>query len=533
MGSFRPRSIAEILQALWRRKVLILFVTTVIATAALLVIINIPKVYESHSLIVVSGAIYDRNANGAQIAAVTEQLTSRSNLENLVNKYNLYTEVKRTDLRVQNLQSDIKFDTKFRSDSQGFPESFTLGFRHTDAATTQHLVADLVSLFEQANMTLSGQAYEESERIKSELAAIESRLSKSNQERAANAARSSAVSHAAAASDKLRVERTAIASSMEQLRDRQYVLEKQISEQRALIAQQKELVRTSAPAPDDARAGSYGALLKRKADLEAQIQDYSSRFTEKYPKLVAAREQLSEVNRRIADAGSTGEQNRASATSGAAQELRNLERELNRMQTELEVVQREMSRKMQAASMLPGGIVAATSPAVSTPHAIAQPAIVGSDLRDYTSDALRERYTSLLRREDALREFTPSTAGPGTPFFQIVDAPDLPQAPAAPHRTKLMMFALAMAAAGGIVAALLAELPKLTRLHDERDVSYFLGVPVLASIPQSLTISERSAARRRMMTRGAIYFLIGAIAVPLLALLLNASRLFHILGYKQ
>src|SRR5215813_10502327 len=173
MGSFRPRSIAEILRALWRRKALVLFVTAVITLAAFLVVINIPKVYESHSLIVVSGAIYDRNANGAQIAAVTEQLTSRSNLEGLVNKYNLYTDLKRTDLRVQNLQNDIKFDTKYRSDSQGFPESFTLAFRNSDAATTQHLVADLVSLFEQANATLARQAAEESDRIKSELSAIE------------------------------------------------------------------------------------------------------------------------------------------------------------------------------------------------------------------------------------------------------------------------------------------------------------------------------------------------------------------------
>src|SRR5262245_51418502 len=163
MGSFRPRSIIEIAQTLWRRKLLILFVATVVSVAALLVILNVARLYESRALIVVSGAIYDRNANGAQIAAVTEQMTSRSNLETLVTRYSLDSHLQRMDLRVQNLQDEISFDTKYRSDSQGFPESFTIAYRHTDPTVAQHLVADLVSNFDQANSTLEKQAAQESQ----------------------------------------------------------------------------------------------------------------------------------------------------------------------------------------------------------------------------------------------------------------------------------------------------------------------------------------------------------------------------------
>lgn len=534
MGSFRPRSIAEVLHILWRRKGLVLFVAGVVLVAALLVILRIPRVFESKSLIVVSGAIYDRNANGAQIAAVTEQLTSRSNLEALVNKYQLYPEINRIDLRVQNLQNDIKFDTKFRSDSQGFPESFSISYRHTSPETTFQLVSDLVSVFDRANESLRAQATEEEQRVRKEIADLESRLSRAGQERAASAARSSAAGRAAAASDRIRAERGAISASVEQLKDRQYVLEQQISEQKRLIEQQQDLVRTSPPPADDSRASSYGALLKRKADLEAQIQDYSSKFTDKYPKLVAAREQLADVNQRLSQAGVGGEQHRAVASSPAAQELRNLQRELSRMETELEVVRREQGRKLQAAAMLPGGVAAVASP-IGTPaysSATTFPSGNSTD-RDYTSDALRERYTVLLRREDALREFTPSTAGPGAQFFQTVDAPNLPQAPSAPHRSRLMMIAAVMGLVTGLLAAVIAEFPRLTKLHDERDVNYFLGVPVLAAIPQTLTLSERRHAGRRFLVTSLVYLGVGVAAVPILALLLNASRLFHILGYKQ
>src|SRR5687768_15273268 len=76
MGSYRPRSFTECLQIFWRRKTIIAFIAIVVLLSAAAVVISIPKVYESRALIVVSGAIYDRQAaNGAQVAAVTEQIT--------------------------------------------------------------------------------------------------------------------------------------------------------------------------------------------------------------------------------------------------------------------------------------------------------------------------------------------------------------------------------------------------------------------------------------------------------------------------
>ena len=81
-----------------------------------------------------------------------------------------------------------------------------------------------------------------------------------------------------------------------------------------------------------------------------------------------------------------------------------------------------------------------------------------------------------------MRQFIPSTAGPTAKFFQTVDAPSLPQAPTAPHRSRLMMIAMIMGLITGLVAAVIAEIPRLARLYDERDVNYFIGVPMLAAI---------------------------------------------------
>lgn len=529
MGSFRPRGLAECLQILWRRKSLILIVAVVVLLAAGAVILRMPRLYESRALIVVSGAIYDKTANGAQVAAVTEQITSRANLQALIERYNLFAPVTKMDATVAQFQKEIKFETKYRSDSAGFPESFTVSYRHTDPLIAKEVVTDLVAVFDQANKTLEKQAAEEAQRIKGDIAALEAKLGHASSQRVASAVRSSAASRAAGAIERQRAERSAVASSLEALKDRQFALDAQVADQRRLVAQQQEVVRTSPPPPDDARAGnSYGALLKRKAELEGQIQDYSSKFTDKYPKLVQAREQLAEVNQRIAAAGAGGEQARASATSPAAMELRNLQRELTRMETELAIVKREIDRKQQAA---PGISSSAVAPSYSPAPTVSMidPGGVSSDLG---SEGLRERYTALLRREDTLREFQPSTAGPATPFFQMVDHPNVPETPAAPIRSRLMLIALVIAVIAAVIGAAAVEARRFSMIYDERDVGYFLGVPVVGLIPETLTVPERSRVRQRLFTRRLIYLAAAAVAVPMLALLLDATKIFQILGSK-
>jgi protein tyrosine kinase modulator len=531
MGSFRPRNIADAFQILWRRKLLILFVAVIALLSSFIIIINIPHTFESRARIIVSGQIYDRQANGAQIAAVTEQITSRANLESLINRYALYAPVTNMDRAVQNLQSEIKLDAKLRADANGFPESFTLSYRHTEPAVAQKVVTDMLAIFNQANATLERQASEEARAIRAEISELESKLSQTNQQRAVSAARASAANRAASNLDRVRSERNAIASTVETLKDREYALQQQIASQKQLIVQQQEIVRNAPPTDDGRSSGAYNSLLKRKADLEAQIQNYLANFTDKYPKLVAAREQLAELNERIAEASQNGDGRRASAASPEAQQLRSLQHELSRMETELEIVQREMSRKMQAASTLPGG---ASVPVVVAPSSTVSAPIVASSgiSNDYGLDGLRERYTALLKREDALKDFQPSISGPGTPFFQTVDQPNLPQSPAAPNRSRLMLFALAMALGAGFAAAVIAEIPRMNVIHDERDINYFLGVPVVALIPETLTADERGQSQNSVFKRRLLFLLAGAAAVPVLALALNSLRIFQILGNK-
>jgi uncharacterized protein involved in exopolysaccharide biosynthesis len=528
MGSFRPRNITDIFDILRRRAALIAFVTVIVLSAAFVVVINVPHLYESRTRIVVSGQIYDRQANSAQIAAVTEQLTSRAVLEGIINRYQLVAQGTNMDRATADLASGIKLETKYRSDSN-FPESFTLAFRHTDPKTAQQVVSDLLGLFNQANATLEHQATEEARQIRTEIAELESQLSQNHRDRAARAASASAASRAASYADRARSERNAIAASLEQLRDRQYALQQQIANQKRAVVQQQEIVRNAVP--NEAGNNSMGALLRRKAELEGQIKHYLEQYTDKYPKLLVAREQLAEVEQRINEARASGEGARSSQATPEAQQLRQMQNELSRMETELEIVERELSRKQQTAASV-GGASAVAAPVYAPASSYSAAPIADSGTPDYTTEGLKERYTQLLKRQEALSVFQPSPAGPAAPFFQIVDEPNLPQSPAAPMRSKLMLFALAMALGAALVAAIIAELPRFTRIHDERDIKYFLGVPVVALLPENLTTGERTARSRQLFARRVRFLLIGAAIIPALAFVLNFTHIFHILGSK-
>src|SRR5207247_317149 len=98
----------------------------------------------------------------------------------------------------------------------------------------------------------------------------------------------------------LPAQRLAAESSVETLSDKQYTLERQIVEQKRQVAEEEKLA-ALAPRTGGARAGSsYGVLLVRKAELEAQLKEYSTQYTAKNPKVMQARTQLAEIDRQLA-----------------------------------------------------------------------------------------------------------------------------------------------------------------------------------------------------------------------------------------
>jgi len=429
MESLRPRGVIEYLEIFWRKKLLIFLVAASVMTATFLIIRRIPNIYESRSLIVISGHGNDEQlVPGTPLAAVTQQMTSRGNLAAIIHRYGLYRpasgKASDPDAAIARLRKEIKLDIKMRNYYPDAPESLTISYRYTDPAIAQRVMSDLVSTFEQANVTMREQAARELERFSAKIAEVETQLHELAPQRDLALLRAGSAGSPDNPPSGVRAQRLSISDSIDSLDDKEFMLERQIDEQRRQIAEQEKLVNSAAPANGLVASGAYGVLLARRAEVEGQIKDLATVATEKNPKMIQARTQLAVINREIARLESTSVTNPdAAASSPEARELRAMQRDLQRLQTELEVTRRDLGRKTQSLSALPNA-GATTAPAENL-----RPDQLNQAKAEY--DRLQGRYNWLRDKQDSLLKLS-GGVGPKTAMFQVIDSPSVSLARARP-----------------------------------------------------------------------------------------------------
>jgi uncharacterized protein involved in exopolysaccharide biosynthesis len=530
MAILRPRGLFEYLGILWRKKLLILLVAASVSIATFLIIKRIPNVYESHALIVIANqgnGNNDPSLSSPPLSALTQRMTSQGNLTEIVRHYDLYPQTPgvapNPGAAVERLRKTIKIEIKMRNYYPDGPESLTIGYRYTDPVIAQRVVADLISIFDETNAAIRRQAATDLERFHAQVAEIETQLQGLAPQRDQALLRSGTLNNSSSA---VRAQRLAATDSIGALGDKEFMLVRQIDEQKRQIAEQEKLVSSAAPANKIATNSAYGVLLARRAEVEGQIKDLASSATEKNPKMIQARSQLATINQEIARLEAASGANSGAAVNSAspeARELRAMRRELQRLENDLEVARRDLSRKSQSLKELPKEV----------PNAglteIASTARLNEAKTEY--DRLMGRYNWLMDRQDSLQKLFGNDGRKGD-VFQVVDAPLAQSAPVGPNRGLLKLIGLGIALALGLLVASARETPRLFLIHNDRDVEYYLGTPVLAMIPETLTPYQR--ARRRLLWGlrwlGLAAFL-GAM-IPALIIVLDRAQIFQILASR-
>ena len=509
MSRFRSRTLTEYFQIIWRRKLLIFLLFAGMLISTFFAIERLPNVFESRATVVTSGALTDRQIVNTRVASITERLGSRAFLEPVIKKYDPYNNAGNIDAALADLRQDTKIDTTYRAD---YPERLTIAYRHTDPDVAMKVATEFVTVFGKMNEAIEKQAVDNLNTLATEINDTENKLRQVGKLRAYSASRQGAAGALSAA----RAQRIANASSVETLTDKQFSLEQQIAEQKRQIEEQQKIVKL---APSDAKgSSSYGVLLVRKAELEGQLKDYGAQYTDKNPKTIQARNQLSEINHQLAQLNA-GDQE-GPVNSAEARELRSMQRELARMQTELTITQRELERKRQNA---PGGsAVTASLPVVSATSA--QGSGESGDMVQGDSETLRKRYDALLSKQDLLQRAQVATAGLDPGVFQLVDMPTEPRIPIGPNRAKYRWFAAALSLGFALLVAFALEIPKLYSITDDRDVEYYLGVPVIALIPEAVNPSD-GRSRKLLLGRTVSAVLI-VLLVPAVLFLMTYLQVF-------
>jgi len=530
MGILRPRGMFEYLGILWRKKLLIILVAASVAIATFLIIRRIPNVYESRALIVISNqgnGNNDPSLSSPPLSALTQRMTSQGNLTEIVRRYNLYPQTPGVaptpGAAVERLRKAIKIEVKMRNYYPDGPESLTISYRHTDSVIAQRVVSDLISIFDQTNASIRRQAATELERFQAQIEEIKTQLLGLAPQRDQALIRSGSLINAPVA---VRAQRLAATDSIGSLGDREFMLTRQIDEQKRQIAEQEKLVSSAAPASRLASNSAYGVLLARRAEVEGQVKDLAGSATEKNPKMIQAKSQLASINQEIARLEAASRANSGAAGASAspeAIELRAMRRELQRLETELEVARRDLSRKTEGLKELP------KEQPNAGPAEIASTVRLNEAKTEY--DRLMGRYNWLMDRTDSLQKLFGNDGRKGE-VFQVIDAPLAQQAPVAPNRRLLKLIGLGIALALGLLIAAAWELPRLFLIRSDHDVEYYLGTPVLAVIPETLTPSQRSRRRVLWGLRWmGLALLLGAM-IPVFVIVIDRAQIFQILANR-
>jgi protein tyrosine kinase modulator len=531
MGILRPRGLFEYLGILWRKTLLILLVAVSVSIATLQIIRRIPNVYESHALIVISNQDNGNNnpsLSPPPLGALTQRMTSQGNLTEIVRRYDLYRQppgvAPNPGATVERLRKAIKIEIKMRNYYPDAPESLTVSYRYNDSVIAQRVVADLISIFDQTNAEIRRQAATELERFRAQVAEIETQLQGLAPQRDLALLRSGSLNNA---SSVVRAQRLAATDSLGSLGDKEFMLTRQIDEQKRQIAEQEKLISSASPASRLATNSAYGVLLARRAEVEGQIKELAGSATEKNPKMIQAKSQLAAINQEIARLEAASGATPGGALNSAlpeARELRTMRRELQRLETELDVARRDLSRKTLSLNELPK-----ESPNAGLTET-ASTVRLNEAKTEY--DRLMGRYNWLMDRQDSLQKLFGNDGRKGGEVFQVIDAPLAQPAPVAPNRLLLKLIGLGIGLALGLLIALAREIPRLFLIRNDRDVEYYLGTPVLAVIPETLTQSQRG--RRRVLWGlrwlGLALFL-GAM-IPVFVIVIDRAQIFQILANR-
>lgn len=532
---FRQRTPSEYLRIIQRRKWLIILPVIAVTTAVSWVVYRLPDVYESVTLIVVKPSTLPNtvvptvteDSLTRQLTSITQVVTSRSSLEPLVQKYDLYAVERRRGEPMEEIISTMRDDIKVEVNTSrnDITNGFNIRYRGVDPRTTQAVTAELAGKYidEQTKNTVNStasarqfidqqvlQAKEQVDVIdKQRLAFMQSNLGNLPTEAA------SLVSQL----NGLREQQKARMSELGRLQDRRSSLSTQLT----LVKKQSEQTRDDLAenTTDPKTTLAWAELTKRKADLQAELQQMLTTLRPKHPDVLAKQAQIegitTEMDKMIGEWKEKIRQKQEKlanrpdlSVAGLVEEVKLVEGEIKRQQKLLDDNEKQIGEILVRMNNVPGAEVA-----------------LGAIERDYQTK--KAAYDQLLIQQQKIAlgaEAATQQQGEG---IEVIDPANRPSKPVAPKRLMLSGFGLAFGLGLGLLLTGIFEVPRLLTIQSTEDVRHYTGLPVLVSVPELRTPQEARTIPRRRRLLLAAGMVATIVSIPVLALVLKLSHVFEFL----
>jgi len=514
---------------------LIILPVVAVGIAASYAIFRLPDVYQSRTLIVVKPSTLPQSvipmsteeALTRQLASITQVVTSRSQLEPLVDKYKLYEIERRRGEAMESIismvQSDITVDVN--TTRNDITNGFDISYRYRDPRIAQAMAAELAGKY------ISEQQKEQVSNAKSALQFIDNQVKQTKDE--LDAIDAKRLEFMQANLPNLPSGATSLLGQLTGLREQQRALITEIGrlqDRRSSVAAQLTLVQKTAEnmiddistdATDPKTTPAYAELVKRKADLQGEYQRLLSEYTKKHPDVVAKEAQIESVNKEMEimvadwkqriDEKRKKLENRPDLQVNAMKlEIRNLDAEIGRQQRLQGETEKQIAAISDRINAVPGAEVALTA-------------------LDREYETKKTAYDKLLDEQQKIALSADAATGMQAQGIQVIDAANLPTKPVAPKRFMLIALAIAVGLGLGLLLVAVIEIPLLLTIQTTEDARHYTGLPVLIAVPELMTPQEARALPRRRRLLLAAGVIATIVSIPLLALALRLSHVFEFL----
>jgi polysaccharide chain length determinant protein (PEP-CTERM system associated) len=533
---FRQRSPSEYLKIIRRRKWLIILPVIAVTAAVSWVVYRLPNVYESVTLIVVrpstlpntvvSGTTEDSLTR--QLTSITQVVTSRSSLEPLVERYELYKAERLRGEPMESIIDMVRKDIKVEVNTSrnDITNGFNITVRGRDPKTTQAVTAELASKYinEQTKNTVEStssakQFFEQQvEAAKEEVDAVDNKRLDFMQKNVGNlpTEATSLVGQLAG----LREQQKALMSEVGRLQDRRSASANQLT----LLKKQSEQVRDDVAenTTDPKTTLAWAQLAQRKSELQAEQQRLLTELKPKHPDVLAKQAQIDSITKemdlmigewkeKIKEKQEKLKNRPDLSVAGLGEEIKLVEGEIKREQKMLDDNESQIAAILQRINNVPGAEVQ-----------------LGAIQREY--DTKKAAYDSLLQQKARVTLGADAATQQQGEGINVVDPANLPSKPVAPKRLMLSGIGLAFGLGLGLLLTSIFEIPRLLTIQSAEDARHYTGLPVLISVPELLTPEEARALPRRRGLLLAAAVTVTIVIIPVLALALKATHVFEFLS---
>lgn len=529
-----------------RNKWLILLPMVTLTAAIGYVVYRLPSIYESTSLLTVKPPTISSNLVqpltnedlSQRLSTISQEVLSRSSLEPMVQKYNLY-QVERAsgmpmELIIERMYKNVKVELEETGNDK--VAAFRIRYRDRDPQAARNVTAELASKYVNAQVQNSVEIAESTNEL------FERQLNEKK-----------------AALDDLEKQRLDImmqnvttlpeseqglVAQLQGLRQRDDTITKEkqalmnekgrLSDGIASNNRQMRLIEDfgEKETQDTARAASqiedtpaYAQLIQKRADLNGQLDNLLKVYKEKHPAVIAKKSEIERLNDEVENLRKSSDRRVAVVTqsTGRKAELqkKNLELENQRIQAQIGQIETQMAQKDVERQQNAGQISVLESRINSIPNV--KVALEGINARYQSAKAT---YDEILKKKNDAETVVGVETNAQGETIRVQDPANVPQSPVAPKRFLLTLLGAGFGLAFGLFLAAFFEIPRLFKIQNIDDAKHYTGLPVLASVPPLLSPAEKTWIRRSgwMKLAAGVAAAIGII--PLIVLILQLTRLF-------